>query len=214
MFKQFIHDVHSQNGEDGIIGNILTRLPTSTLTKWAVEFGTLDGKIYSNTLNLVKQGWHSVMIEGDPAQTEALHNTAKEFPTIIPIIAFVARTAEEENSLFNLLKTTDVPEDFDVLSIDIDTYDSDVWESFVGYNPKIVVIEINSGTPVGVHHRHVEGVIPGGTSFSEMLNVGTNKGYTLVCHTGNCIFVRNDLISHLGMPQNLLDNPNSLFKGP
>ena len=213
MFNQFKYNVHSQNGEDGIIASILVRFPISTLSAWAVEFGTLDGKAHSNTLNLVKLGGKSVMIEGDSSQTEALYNTAKEYPGIIPIIAFVAKTAEEENSLFRLLKTTDVPEDFDVLSVDIDSYDSDVWESFVGYNPKIVVIEINSNSPLGVKHRHADGV-PGGTSFSEMLDIGIKKGYTLVCHTGNCIFVRNDLVSYLGMPQHLLDNPNLLFKGP
>ena len=214
MFKEFRRNVHSQNGEDGIISNIISRLPESILTKWAVEFGAWDGKIYSNTLNLVKKGWQSVMIEGDVAQTEALNNTAKEFPGIVPIISFVGKNADDDNSLFNILEDTDVPADFDVLSIDIDSYDSDIWDSFVGYTPKIVVIEVNSDTPVGTYHRHKDGVVPGGTSFSEMLDLGIKKGYTLVCHTGNCIFVRNDLVNHLGMPQNLLDNPNTLFKGP
>ena len=37
-----------------------------------------------------------------------------------------------------------------------------------------------------------------------------NKGYTLVHYTGNAIFVRNDLVHKLNIPQQILDNPNSL----
>lgn len=39
------------------------------------------------------------------------------------------------------LKQTDIPNDFELLSIDIDSYDYQVWKSLKVYKPKIVIIE-------------------------------------------------------------------------
>lgn len=40
-------NVHSQSGEDGVIGAILDLLPERD--RWCVEFGAWDGKLLSNT---------------------------------------------------------------------------------------------------------------------------------------------------------------------
>lgn len=41
-----------------------------------------------------------------------------------------------------------------------------------------------------------------------MLELGRAKGYTLVTHTGNMIFVRDDLVNTLGMDTS---NPDGMF---
>jgi hypothetical protein len=51
---------------------------------------------------------------------------------------------EGEGILDTILDQTDIPIDFDILSIDIDSYDFQVWKSVQTYSPKFVIIEINS----------------------------------------------------------------------
>ena len=107
------------------------------------------------------------------------------------------------------MQKTSIPIDFDVLSIDIDSYDYQVWKSLKNYTPKIVIIEIHSGiNPYVNDHIHTPGRFDG-TSFFPMLKLGIEKGYQLVCHTGNMIFIRNELYDLLGL-QNC--HPFSLFR--
>ncbi len=41
--------------------------------------------------------------------------------------------------------------------------------------------------------------------------VAQKKGYTLICHTGNMIFVRNDCLQYLNMDKEDIENPENLF---
>jgi hypothetical protein len=208
--NKFKNNVYSQNGEDGIIQELILRMEISLENGWAVEFGAWDGMHCSNTFLLVKDhAWHAVYIEGDAARFNDLLNTAKDHPTITPINAFVERYRGQSNCLDNLLAQTTVPNDFDLLSIDIDSYDLDIWESLERYSAKIVVIEINSGVLPGVIWRHSQNT-PGNT-FTASVNVGMAKGYTLVCHTGNLIFVRNDFIERINLEKRFILCPEGLF---
>ena len=146
--KDYSFNKFSQNGEDGIIQEILKRLNlNNSEEKWCVEFGAWDGIYLSNTFNLVLNDWNAVYIEGDKSKYIDLLNTVKKHKKIVPINAFVAKDKTSKLSLDNLLKKTKVPLDFELLSIDIDSFDLEVWESLNIYNPKIVVIEINSSYP-------------------------------------------------------------------
>jgi hypothetical protein len=74
-----------------------------------------------------------------------------------------------------------------------------VWKSLKIYRPKIVIIEINSGINTSDDkHIHTPGVYQG-TGFRPTFNLGNEKGYTFVLHTGNMIFVRNDLFPKLNI---------------
>ena len=72
-----------------------------------------------------------------------------------------------------VLEKTKIPVDFEILSIDIDSYDLDVWETLEKYRPKIVVIEINSSIKPGVIQRH--GLKNQGNSFSATVEVGKKR---------------------------------------
>lgn len=210
-FNKYQSNIHSQNGEDGVIAELRKRLGVDDGDdNWCVEFGAWDGIHLSNTFSLVERGWNAVYIEGDAGRYQALLNTARQFPKIVPRHAFVARFSGDEESLDSILAQTAIPAEFALLSIDIDSYDCDVWESLQRYRPKIVVIEINSSVPPGVVWRHSEKT-PGNT-FSATCNVASKKGYTLVCHTGNLIFVRNDLVGRLNIDQRYIDYPELLFQ--
>lgn len=186
-------NTYSQNGEDGILAELLRRLPSRT--KWVCEFGACDGKRLSNTFRLVeREGYSAVYIECN--ESGELLETAAEHPTIYPIVARVMPSGP--SSLDSLLAGTPIPHEFDVLSIDIDSYDYQVWEGVSAYSPAIVVIEINSdaANPWDLNHIH-DGDRYQGTAFLPMAHLGDRKGYALVCHTGNLVFVRKDLLPSL-----------------
>jgi hypothetical protein len=211
-FQKYFKDVFSENGEDGVIEEIIKRLgiQKTKKKKWCVEFGAWDGKFASNTFNLVKNyNFNSLYIEGDPERFQQLEKTAKFYPKITAINAMVSRTKNNINSLEVILENHNMPRNFDILSIDIDSYDLEVWESLENYNPKIVVIEINSSILPGIIWYH-SARTPGNT-FSATINVAKKKNYTLLSHTGNLIFIHNNFLKKVKMPEKFVNYPETLF---
>ena len=75
-----------------------------------------------------------------------------------------------------------------------------MWKSLKIYKPKIVIIEINSAVKVN-NDKYIHS--PGkykGTGFLPTYNLGIEKGYKFLLHTGNMIFIRNDLFNRLNIP--------------
>ena len=147
----------------------------------------------------MEQGFQAVYIEGDAARyTDLLTTCRRTNGLIIPIHAYVDHQAGP-NTLDALLSRTSIPTDFDVLSIDIDSYDYHVWESLTVYRPKLVIIEINSSVPPDEDgYLHTPGLCDG-SGFKSTYELGLSKGYTFVLHTGNMFFVRNDLAAQLNV---------------
>ena len=199
FIRTYRRNVYSQCGEDGVLCELLARL--NITSGYVCEFGAWDGVYLSNTFDLIQRGFKSVLIEGDEERFKDLKKLSVTYPTITPICAYVDHVPGSQTSLDTLLKATDIPFDFDILSIDIDSFDYQVWDSFKNYMPKIVVIEINSDIGIDVpDHIHTPGVFQG-TSFLPMMNLAKQKGYTLVGHTGNLIFIRDDLRSRVKSPK-------------
>jgi len=202
-------NVYSQNGEDGVIAELIRRLGIGL--DWFCEFGAWDGRYGSNCYSLLKAGWSGVMIEGEPARFRVLERLARRFPHRLHAIeAYVDDEPGNERSLDTLLTATRIPRDFAVLSIDIDSFDYQVWSSVSAFRPRIVVIEIESSIPPGREQVH-DGRRHQMTSFSSMLALGRAKRYTLACHTGNMIFVRDEDVARLDLPREELARPESLF---
>jgi hypothetical protein len=197
--NRFCYNVYSQNGEDGVINALLAIFRIRQ--GWVCEFGAWDGRYLSNTFNLVENGFSGVLIEGDFEKFQDLVKTSYNYKNVIPVHATVE--ASGAKCLDEILKNTSIPIDFDVLSIDIDSFDYHVWQGTDKFFPKIVVIEINSSFPPSERYVYGDGC-QSGSSFRSMLELGQSKGYTFVCHTGNMIFVRNDLVSKI---QNEVPSP-------
>jgi len=168
-FDAYFSNIHSQNGEDGVLNIAINRLGLIPEHGSCVEFGAWDGKHFSNTFALVQKGWSAVYIEEDKVRFNNLIQNSKIYPKIIPICTKVDHKKFSINSLDNILKKTPLQKDFDILSIDIDSYDLEVWESMQNYEPKIVIIEINSSYRVGLRRRHSE--YNNGNSFISTLAV-------------------------------------------
>jgi len=157
------------------------------------------------------------MIEGDMEKFQDLVVTAAQYPTITPVNAYVSADPASPNHLDSILARTDIPRHFDILSIDIDCDDLDVWESITEYSARIVIIEINPRIEPGVLQRHQDVAYDPThnldlNSFSSTVDVAQDKDYALVCHTScNLIFVKRDLVDTLGMEQRYIDDPTLLF---
>ena len=207
VYKQYNKNIYSQDGEDGIIEELLKRLNIET--GWVCEFGAWDGIHLSNTFNLVQnKNFNAVFIEGDKIKYKDLLNTVNKFPKIIPIEAYVDHN-DTSDSLDNILERTDIPTDFDILSIDIDSYDYQIWKSVKVYKPKIVIIEINSSVKVNNSEWiHTPGKYAG-TGFKSTYDLGLDKGYKFILHTGNMFFIRSDLFDKLNITYN---NPLENFR--
>lgn len=209
MLNKYARDYCSQFGEDGIIEEIFRRL--NITGGWTVEFGAMDGAQLSNTYHLIDStpNFSGIYIEGDPRWCSELHRICYRYTErMFPVCEYITVTGE--HSLQSILKRFPIPADFELLSIDVDGADYQIWSEFWEYSPKITLIEVNSSFLPNIEYINGSGDM-GGTSFLSMLKLGRSKGYTLVCHTGNMIFVRNDLVDGLGMDKLLLANPSRMF---
>jgi len=211
FLKKYKKNIFSQNGEDGILLEILNRLNLlNKKDKWCCEFGAWDGKHGSNTFNLIKKyNFNGVYIEGDKRRFLLLKKLKKEYSKIVCFNKYISHKRNSPNLLDKILLKTNIKKNFEILSIDIDSYDLDVWKSVKRYKPTIVIIEINSGFKPGIYKTHTKS--KQGNSFSSTLKVAEKKGYKLVAHTGNCIFVRKNLIKKIRIPLSYIKNPDFLF---
>lgn len=190
-------NVHSQNGEDGVLEEIFKRLGIAT--GQCCEFGAWDGIHLSNTWKLLKEGWAGCLIEGDPEKVKDLNkNTEIHEVKTWNIGKFVDPHFGDENCLDNLLASTPIRENFELLSIDVDGPDYWIWKSLTNFTPKVVVIECSGNYEEDIIYRF--GAVhkrdkDGSTAFKPLVALGKEKGYTLVCDTGNLIFVKNEYVS-------------------
>jgi hypothetical protein len=177
----------SQYGEDGIIEHALMTIGESN--RWCVEFGAADGKYLSNTYSLINnRGYSAVLIEASRSALE-LRERYQGRSDIFTFQRFVE--FDGPNRLDEILATTPIPRDFDILSIDIDGNDYHIWESLRDYRPKIVVIEFNLSIPPEVDFVQARDMsVKQGSSLAAMARLGLSKGYRLIHATiTNGIFV-------------------------
>lgn len=196
--------VNSQHGEDGIFKHIFEVIGTKS--KYAVEFGAWDGVYLSNVRNLIiEQGFSALFIEGDGSKLDDCANNYTDYDNIIIHEAFVG--FEGENTLDEIFKKFNLPEDIDILSIDIDGYDYHVWEALKNYKPRVVVIEYNPSIPNEVFYINPrDSSTFKGSSASAMVSLGNKKGYSLVAVTiTNCIFVLDEEFEKFNIFDNSLE---------
>lgn len=194
----FAQNIFSQNGEDGILEEVLSRLKSQIpLTYWCVEFGAWDGIYLSNTANLIENlSFNAVLIEGDKRKSKEIK---VNFPqsNVIAVNKYVNFHGNE--SLDSILQSTPIPTDFDFLSIDIDGADFHIFKSIERFSPKIVCIEFNPQIPVGVEYIQERSFrVKQGSSATSIFNLAKSKGYELIAITNcNLIFIKNEFLGYL-----------------
>ncbi len=202
---QYEYRVFSQNGEDGVICELLRRLQVETA--FFVEFGIGDG-LQCNCLFLAEVlGWHGLWLEASEAARSAAERW-RDRKGIAVAQRFV--TPDNVNKLF---QEHVVPDEPALVSIDIDGNDYYVWEALES-RPLLLVIEYNSSLPTDPATRLVQVYSEGGgpwgqtdyfgASLGALEALGRRKGYRLVYTdlTGvNAFFARQDLPGVLDMAE-------------
>lgn len=160
----------SQHGESMVL-HYLFNQQIDPQSKVAVEFGAGDGYRFSNIRMLMEDGWTGIQWD-----TETW------------------TTAENINDLF---AEKGVPEDVDLVSIDLDGNDYWVWQA-LRWEPSVVIIEYNSAFPHGESvamaydpdHRWDQ-TADYSASFDAYLDLAADKGYYFhheIAHA-NLIFI-------------------------
>lgn len=185
----------SQNGEDGIIQEILRRLAEHVpLDGWCSEFGAWDGVYLSNTCHLIRnKNYRAVLIEGDPRRVAKLK---ENFPqtSVTKIQRFVS--FEGPDSLDSIFAECDIPKNFDFLSIDVDGVDYFIFESLKIYRPKLICVEFNISIPNAVDWVQPRDMnVQQGASARALVRLGAEKGYTLVASTKCNLFFVDDALA-------------------
>jgi hypothetical protein len=197
----FARNVTSQHGEDGIIEKVLAVIGEND--RWCVEFGSWDGRHCSNTFHLIDQEQYSaVLIEGNSKRFKDLLATFAHNDRVTPINTYVGFGTDD--SLDSILGQTDIPANFDLLSIDIDGNDYHVWKALTAYKPKAVIIEFNPTIPPSVEFvQPADPKLCQGSSLLSISQLAREKGYELVCATsGNAIFVDAKYFPQFGIEDN------------
>lgn len=186
-FKNFEKNIHSQFGEDGVIEEIFFRIGVQN--KFCVEFGAWDGVHLSNTWNLLtKHSWKALLIEGDSIKFKTLLKNTEGYANVEALNAFVQ--SEGENSLDEILNRFSLPQDIDLLSIDIDGDDYYIFESLKKYHPRLILVEYNPSIPPDIDIVQSKGEYFGSSALA-LYNLGHVKGYKLIHMTDTNMFFLN-----------------------
>lgn len=207
---RYEYRVFSQNGEDGVLAELLSRVPSTP--RYFVEFGIGPGAEGNAVFLADVMGWAGSFIEPDPAGYADLERKYRSVERVGTLQAAV--TAENVEALFDRLG---VPEEPGVLSIDVDGNDFWIWKAIERFRPHLVVIEYNSSLDPGrqLAQRYDPEWRNSGTDFfgaslGALRALGASKGYRLV-HAElagvNAFFVRGDLDAELPAPHDVPARP-------
>ena len=201
QLARFEQNVMSQQGEDGILREIFYRIGPGK--KYFIEFGIEEGTVCNTALLASRYGWGGLYIDATPEDMEKVRRRYAGRTDITVRNAFI--TAENIAGIF---AEAGVPEEPDLLSIDIDGNDYWVWKALSSYRPRVLVIEYNAAYPpprrwimeYNPVHRW-DWTTHFGASLSALTDLGNSLGYALLGTDRqgvNAFFLRRDLLPGTG----------------
>jgi hypothetical protein len=178
----------SQHGEHGVIEAVFREIGVTSHT--CVEFGAYDLGRLSNVYALWTSGWRTLLIEGDPElyaklKVDYAAHPLRDEGNVQLANRFVAPTGPD--SLDRILEEYGFPTDLDLVSIDVDGLELQIWRELQRFRPRLIVIEYNPTIPT---HIEIVGGENVGSSALALARLGQEKGYSLVACIGwNAFFV-------------------------
>ena len=197
----------SEFEEDGQLLYLLTLAGSTSRT--VVEISSQDGRVCMATNLLVHHRWRGFLFDGDPVFVRegrrffASHPATRSAPPVVKSEWF---TRENVNQV---LAAAGVPDDVDVLSLDIDGNDLYLWSAMT-MRPRILICEFNNGVPselaltIPYKPDFSFAALPAdqamfrSASLAAFVAVGRRKGYRLVGMNAlgfNAIFLRDDVLA-------------------
>ena len=197
-----LHHAASQKGDSSYAGeylalsNLASRL--GIFRGYLVDIAASDGYSQSCTLGFLRdQGWSGLAVEMDPLKFASLSYLYSNFSNCC-----LAKSRVTPSNIGSLLNAFEVPHDFDLLNLDIDSYDLYVIDSMLrsSFQPKIISMEINEKIPPGIfftvdfkESHYWQGDHFYGCSLDAAAITVKRYGYILQSlEYNNAIFIRED----------------------
>ena len=184
-------DKYSQRGHDGIIEKIMKEL--SIENGFFVEFGGWDGIYLSNCRNLFECGWNGCFIEADKKKHSELVINYKN-TNVICLNKFVYPTLAEGDTVDSLHKEYMNDLEVDLLSIDVDGRDYEIFENLY-LKPKLIIIEggfsfhpcLRTKIPYEIARHNIQ------QPLYKMFELANKKNYVPICFNQDTFLLRKDL---------------------
>ncbi len=127
--------------------NLESIVKTLNLDKgFCVDIGANDGFSNSCTLGLFSNSWRGLAIEINPKKFATLSYLYKSFENVT-----LLKLGIQPRNILKVFEACNVPQKFEVLNIDIDSYDLEVVSTILEhYRPKIITMEINEKIVPGI----------------------------------------------------------------
>jgi hypothetical protein len=173
---------YSQNGEEGVIIQCVRRFADNGVLRsdsdgHCVEIGGHDGKFCSNTALLIDSYWSGLFVDADYGRYLQCKANWGDNPRVR------SQCCRVDGKNINAF----VDKTCDLLSLDTDGADYQIFKGLKA-KPKIVIVEIDSSCPPDFTGFNPDGA---GT-YRNTVELGIEKGYFLLVHTGNLVFVANE----------------------
>lgn len=207
---KFKRDKYSQRGHDGIIQEITTQL--NIQSGFFIEFGAWDGIHLSNCRNLYENGWKGCFIEPDTEKYIKLIENYKD-TGIICLNKFVYPTIIEGDTIDNLYKEYMNNIEIDLLSMDIDGREYEIFEN-MDLKPKLIVIEggflfhpcLRTKIPYDEAKNNIQ------QPLFVLFELAKKKGYTPICFNQDTFLLRTDLYETYHYFKNIKNDYYTLWK--
>lgn len=187
--------VFSQNGEDGVIAEVVRRVGPS-FPRTFVEFGA-GSALAGNTVFLADVlGWRGLYIEAAEDDYIELARKYQSTPAVTTTQSFVY-----PDNINALVAGAGLGDDIGIFSIDVDGNDYYIWQA-LRLRPVLVLIEYNGAISLDdslvqpFSNEPWDGTDYYGASLGALVGLATSLGYTLLYTdlTGtNAFFIRNDV---------------------
>jgi hypothetical protein len=197
----------SEFEEDGQLLYLLTL--AGSKSRAVVEISSQDGRVCMATNLLVHHRWRGFLFDGDPVFVRegrrffASHPATRSAPPVMRAEWFT------RDNVNHVLAAAGVPDEIDVLSLDIDGNDLYLW-SEMKVRPRILICEFNNAVPsdlaLTIPYRPgfsftalpAEQAMFRSASLAAYIAVSRRKGYRLVGMNAlgfNAIFLRDDVLA-------------------
>ena len=206
--------IYSQNGEDGILEFIFSKIGTTNKfllekkgwTGLMMDYGADQEIQWKGVLNKVWSNRNKGFSENIKKYAKFSKKIIKRKERSIHFKLDIKNERITAENIENLFQKYQVPENFDLLSIDIDYNDYWVWKAITKFHPRVLVIEFNSSVPPNESRvvpyeadAQWDGTNYFGASLLALKNLSLEKNYTLLgCDNNgvNAFFCKSELVKN------------------
>jgi hypothetical protein len=148
LWSQMVTHLRSVKSDTSFVGEFASideaLSKTGVNNGFVVDIAASDGVRQSSTRPLFQRGWRGLAVEMDPTKFACLASVYSEFEG-----ARLARTRVTPHNVAALLRANEVPQHFELLNLDIDSYDLFVLQAILdnGFRPRLISMEINEKVP-------------------------------------------------------------------